>query len=244
MAMASFVMGLSQSHPAFATSGATSGAATSANEGRSQCPPNLAGRLRYTDGARQLVTVEASWPGAVVAEVGLWQRAGSCWRPAGGPWAGFIGRNGFSGHHREGDGTTPAGIYALGPVVYGNAPNPGTRYPYHRLACGDWWDEDPTSADYNTFQHVPCGQPPPFGGDSEALWTETYAYQSFVVVEYNAHPAVPYAGSAIFIHASRGMPTTGCVSLPLGDLDTLLRWLQPRQSPHVAMGPAGEITHY
>jgi L,D-peptidoglycan transpeptidase YkuD (ErfK/YbiS/YcfS/YnhG family) len=156
----------------------------------------------------------------------------------------LIGVNGFSDHHREGDGTTPAGIYGIGPTMYGNAPGPGTKYPYHRLVCGDWWDEDPTSPTYNTFQHVPCGHAPPFGGASEALWTETAAYPSFAVVEYNTHPVVPYAGSAIFVHASTGAATTGCVSVPLADLDQLLVWLTPTESPAIAMGQAGQLAGF
>ena len=42
--------------------------------------------------------------------------------------------------------------------IYGNEPDPGgLRYRYHRLVCGDWWDEDPYSPRYNHFVHVPCG---------------------------------------------------------------------------------------
>lgn len=205
------------------------------------CPGNLPTRLASTGKSRQLVSVEAPNGGTSLATLQLWQRTGSCWAPASPPWRALIGRNGFSDHHREGDGTTPVGIFEIGPVIYGNASNPGTQEPYHRLVCGDWWDEDPTSAGYNTFQHVPCGQQPPFGGDSEALWTETLAYASFAVVDYNTHPVVPYAGSGIFIHADIGAPTEGCISVPLGNLDRFLRWLDPRQSPVVVMGPASQI---
>jgi L,D-peptidoglycan transpeptidase YkuD (ErfK/YbiS/YcfS/YnhG family) len=204
------------------------------------CANNVAQRLRTTEGAGQLVTVEAANLETSIAEVSLWQRDGACWSLAGGPWSGLIGENGFSNHHREGDGTTPTGIFRIGPVVYGNAPNPGFRGAYHRLVCGDWWDEDSTSPAYNTFQHVACGQSPPFGGDSEALWTEGNYYPSFAVVEYNAHPVVPYAGSAIFVHADTGTPTTGCVSIPLAELNTFLRWLDPARLPTIAMAPAGE----
>jgi L,D-peptidoglycan transpeptidase YkuD (ErfK/YbiS/YcfS/YnhG family) len=208
------------------------------------CPANLADHLASTRDAGQLVTVEAREAASTVATVEAWRLVNRCWRSAGGPWPGVIGRNGFSDHHREGDGTTPTGIYGIGAVMYGTAPNPGTAYPYHRLVCGDWWDEDPTSADYNTFQHVPCGQAPPFGGSSEALWTETNAYPSFAVIEYNTRPVVPYAGSAIFLHADIGEATTGCVSLPLADLDRALDWLVPGQRPVIVMGPAAEIRRF
>jgi len=206
-----------------------------------RCAPNLADELRTTLGAGQLVTVEATNFETTVAAVDLWQRDRTCWARAGGPWTALIGLNGFSNHHREGDGTTPTGIYRIGPVVYGDAPNPGFHGRYRRLVCGDWWDEDPTSPAYNTFRHVPCGQLPPFGGDSETLWTETSYYPSFAVVEYNTGPVVPYAGSAIFVHASTGAPTTGCVSIPLSDLDTFLRWLDPTRVPTIVMGPVSEI---
>jgi L,D-peptidoglycan transpeptidase YkuD (ErfK/YbiS/YcfS/YnhG family) len=193
-----------------------------------------------------LITVEAdkTAPEDSVASVALWQRVGACWQEEAGPWSGRIGANGFSDHHREGDGTTPTGLYGIGPIVYGNAPNPGTRLPYHQLACGDWWDEDPASAAYNTFQQDPCGQTPPFGGDSEALWKETAAYPGLAVVEFNVDPVVPYAGSAIFVHADTGGPTNGCVSVPLADLDQLLRWLDPSQSPAIVMGPSAELARF
>jgi L,D-peptidoglycan transpeptidase YkuD (ErfK/YbiS/YcfS/YnhG family) len=116
--------------------------------------------------------------------------------------------------------------------------------PYHLLVCGDWWDEDPTSRHYNTFQHVPCGSRPPFGGDSEALWTETAAYPSFLVVDYNMGPVVAYAGSAIFVHASTGEATTGCISIPLPDLDQLLRTLDWARQPRLVMGPAAEVRRF
>jgi L,D-peptidoglycan transpeptidase YkuD (ErfK/YbiS/YcfS/YnhG family) len=206
----------------------------------------LANELESTGKARQLVTVEAATSNTSLASVALWQRttSRSCWKPAGGPWSGLIGANGFSDHHREGDGTTPTGFYGIGPIIYGNAPDPGTKEPYHRLVCGDWWDEDARSPEYNTFQHVPCGQTPQFGGDSEALWTETSSYPSLAVVEYNTAPVVPYAGSGIFIHAGTGTPTIGCVAIPLPDLDYFLRWLEASRSPAVVMGPSHEITHF
>jgi hypothetical protein len=47
-------------------------------------------------------------------------------------------------------------------VMYGAAPDPGVRYRYHRIACGDWWVEDPRSPYYNRFHHLPCERRPPF----------------------------------------------------------------------------------
>jgi L,D-peptidoglycan transpeptidase YkuD (ErfK/YbiS/YcfS/YnhG family) len=200
--------------------------------------------MASTGRAVQLITVEAPAADQTYATVEWWQKSGSCWALAGGPYTGRIGFDGFSDHHQEGQWSTPTGLYGIGPVAYGTAPNPGVREAYHQLACGDWWDEDPSSSQYNTFQHLPCGQHPSFAGDSEALWTESNAYPSFAVVNYNTTPVVPGAGSAIFIHADVGSPPEGCVSLPRAELDQLLRWINPADSPAVAMGPAAEITRF
>jgi L,D-peptidoglycan transpeptidase YkuD (ErfK/YbiS/YcfS/YnhG family) len=188
-----------------------------------------------TGHAQQLVTVDATSASSTIAVVRLWQRNGSCWRPVKGPWPARVGRNGLSSRHLEGDGTTPLGTFGIGSVAYGIAPDPGTKLAYHRLACGDWWDEDPSSPTYNRFVHIRCGTTPSFGAGSEALWRSTQAYAHFAVIEYNTDPIVPGRGSAIFIHAETGRPTNGCVSLPPADLDDLLRWLRPASAPAVAI---------
>lgn len=183
------------------------------------CPP-------ATGPAQQRITVVAPSVGATTASLSLWTRSGRCWRLAAGPWPARVGRNGLSAHHREGDGTTPLGTFRLGGTVYGVAANPGTRLAYHRLVCGDWWDEDPRSPGYNRFVHVACGRAPPFGGGSEALWTYRTAYAHFAVIGYNT-ARVPGRGSAIFLHADTGRATNGCVSVALSRLETLLRRLRP-----------------
>jgi L,D-peptidoglycan transpeptidase YkuD (ErfK/YbiS/YcfS/YnhG family) len=206
--------------------------------------PGLANELASTHGASQVVTVEASGYGTTVASLVLWQRSGACWRRVAGPWTARLGRSGLSDRKREGDGATPTGAYAIGSTVYGIASDPGVQGAYHRLVCGDWWDEDPGSPAYNTFRHVVCGTRPPFGGGSEALWQATVAYQQFAVIEYNAHPIVPGRGSAIFLHDDLGRPTNGCVSLPQRELLNVLRRLRPSAHPLIVLGTAAEIRRF
>lgn len=154
----------------------------------------------------------------------LWLQ--ECGRTVLGPWRARVGRSGLSAHRREGDGTTPIGTFAIGPTVYGLDADPGVKLRYHRLVCGDWWDEDPASATYNRFRHVACGASPPFGGDSEALWRAAVAYREFAVIEFNARPVVPGRGSGMFLHDDTGSGTNGCVSLPRPELVALLRRLR------------------
>jgi L,D-peptidoglycan transpeptidase YkuD (ErfK/YbiS/YcfS/YnhG family) len=143
----------------------------------------------------------------------------------------------------EGDGATPEGIYPIGSTMYGTNPNPGIRFAYHQLACGDWWDEDASSPGYNTFQHVSCGVTPAFAADSEALWTEGNAYPSMAVIDFNT-PSTGPIGSGIFLHTDVGIATQGCVSLPSADLITVLRWLNPSLHPVVVMGPDSVIRSF
>jgi L,D-peptidoglycan transpeptidase YkuD (ErfK/YbiS/YcfS/YnhG family) len=205
------------------------------------CPGNLAGTLAWHGSATQLITVDAPIGSSTTATLTAWAYRGGCWRSVLGPWSASVGSSGVSDHKQEGDGATPSGAYAIGPVMYGIDPNPGVAYRYHQLVCGDWWDEDPGSSTYNTFQHVACGTTPPFGGASEALWTVSPAYDLFAVVQYNSGPVEPGAGSAIFLHVDTGSPTAGCVSLPAGDLEALLEWLQPGADPLIVIGTAAEI---
>jgi len=210
----------------------------------SAAPRSCVAATPATGYARQLVTVAASGSRSTRATVRIWRRHGACWSPIGGPWAARIGSRGVSSQHREGDGTTPAGLFGFGPVIYGVAPDPGVRYRYHRLVCGDWWDEDPASAGYNEFRHVGCGTRPSFGAGSEALWRSTRAYRHFALIDYNVDPAVPGRGSAIFLHADTGYPTNGCVSLALPELVRVLRWLRPGSDPSILIGTRSRLAAF
>lgn len=171
----------------------------------------------------------------------------SPWHPVFAAWQAETG----SGHllaataRREGDHATPIGVFGIGPTLYGNNPDPGgLHYAYHHLACGDWWDEDPNSPDYNRFVHVPCGTRPAFAAWSEALWTETVAYPYFAVVQFNSDPTVrePDApGAGIFLHSWVGGATEGCIALPETELLRVLRWLRPDEHPVIEIGTVSEV---
>ena len=206
------------------------------------CPANLANELRSAPAGSQLITVEAKTMRSTHASLRIWRRSGRCWVAAGGPYAARLGRSGLSANRREGDGTTPAGTFRIHPTMYGNEADPGVAFRYRRLRCGDWWNEDPSSPTYNSFQHVRCGSPPPFGVNSEGLWQNPRAYPYFAVVEFNMRPVVPGRGSGIFLHAQTGGPTNGCVSLGKSDLRFVLRWLRPGGDPSIAIGTHRQLT--
>src|SRR5919204_1068513 len=229
------------------TACAALGAAASASGEQARtsgCPPTLANQLASTGSGAQLVTVVAPRSTSTRGTLRLWRRAQGCWLALAGPWPAWLGRRGISHHKREGDRTTPAGAFGIGGVMYGVAPNPGVRYRYHRIVCGDWWVEDPRSRWYNRFRHVRCGARPPFRVTSEDLSRSPTAYRHFALVRYNVDPVVPGRGSGIFLHASTGRPTLGCVSLALPQLLTTLRWLRPAGAPVIVIGSAAEIRRF
>jgi L,D-peptidoglycan transpeptidase YkuD (ErfK/YbiS/YcfS/YnhG family) len=205
------------------------------------CPSNLANDLRVQPAATQLITVQAATTRTTRASLRLWRKSGRCWRPADGPYPARLGVNGLSADRREGDGTTPVGTFRIHPTMYGNEADPGVAFRYRRVRCGDWWDEDPSSPTYNSFQRVGCGRKPPFGVKSEGMWQSPRAYPYLAVLEFNMRPVVPGRGSGIFLHADTGGPTNGCVSVSRPQLRAVLRWLRPADAPQIAIGTSAQL---
>jgi L,D-peptidoglycan transpeptidase YkuD (ErfK/YbiS/YcfS/YnhG family) len=199
------------------------------------CPSNAANDLRPQPSSSQLITVETTSTNTTYGTLRTWRHSAGCWVAADGPYAARVGRNGIRKNRREGDGTTPIGTFRIGRVMYGNEPNPGVKFRYQRLRCGDWWNEDPSSPTYNTLQRLKCGEQPPFAVKSLGMWQERTAYTHLAVVEFNMNPVVPGRGSGIFLHAQTGGPTNGCISLRRPDLVRVLRWLRPSSAPRITI---------
>jgi L,D-peptidoglycan transpeptidase YkuD (ErfK/YbiS/YcfS/YnhG family) len=219
-------------------------AATGSESAATQCAPTLANQLEWTGASTQLVTVASLRPRSQSGAMRVWEKRGECWERVAGPWPAWLGIRGISEHKREGDLTTPSGAFGIQRVMYGVGPNPGVRYRYHRIACGDWWVEDPRSPFYNRFRHVRCGTKPPFRTTSEDMSRSPTSYRHLAVIDYNTHPIVPGRGSGIFLHVSHGNPTLGCVSVALPQLLTLLRWFDPAKQPLIVIGTRATIRKF
>ncbi|SCE93881.1 L,D-peptidoglycan transpeptidase YkuD, ErfK/YbiS/YcfS/YnhG family [Micromonospora viridifaciens] len=196
---------------------------------------------------RQALVVTGDGYRTTHATLQAYAKADDRWGPALPPLPARIGADGFSDQHVEGVPTTPTGVYAIGPTMYGIAADPGVRYPYHRVVVDDWWNANPDSPHYNSFQRSATNP----GGDSEALWREDPAYTHFAVIAYNMPPTVetpvPNAGSGIFLHEFSkpdGNATAGCVSLAHDHLVTVLTWLDPAASPCIVLCPEQHLDRY
>jgi L,D-peptidoglycan transpeptidase YkuD (ErfK/YbiS/YcfS/YnhG family) len=231
---------------ATATSGTISG--SDVKPGFFPSPSNKAANLKtLPTTTQQVIIVTGDGYNTTNATLETYAIIRGRWVAVSAPLPARIGKNGFSDNHVEGVPTTPTGVYSIGPTMYGIAANPGVRYPYHQLVANDWWNENPNSTAYNTFQHTSTNP----GGYSEALWTEKPAYTHFAVITYNMPPnvakPVPNAGSGIFLHefsSTPSGPTAGCVSLSHAHLVGVLTWLNPAADPRIVICPAQNLGRY
>ncbi|MGB7103647.1 MAG: L,D-transpeptidase family protein [Acidimicrobiales bacterium] len=179
----------------------------------------------------QVITVEALTAFSQTAVLRTWRlQSDGRYKQVVGPFVAFVGVNGVR-PTREGLGRTPVGVFTL-TQAFGNEPNNGTKLPYLLVRPEDWWDENPLSAQYNRL--VVSSVSP--GGNSENLYYAGVAYAHAVVINYNTDPVVKGAGSGFFLHVSFGAPTEGCVAIPEGDLDRVMRWLNPSLHPVISIG--------
>ena len=210
-------------------SSAAAGALAATSSAAPSARPAAVAAARRTGG--QLVTVLAPSYRATQAELTAYRRQDGRWRRVFGPWIVWIGRNGMArpGAKREGDGRTPSGTFGFG-FFFGVDPNPGVHFPYRRIHESDVWDDDASSPLYNEWVDDQYANP---GAAPEPMDVSAYDYGA--VIAYNT-ARTPGLGSAIFLHINIGTPTAGCVTLPVGELLKVLRWLNPAASPQITIG--------
>lgn len=163
------------------------------------------------------------------------ERRGRRWSVKLGPFDAVVGRNGIAppGAKREGDGTTPSGLFPL-EGAFGYASHAVTKMPYRRILEDDVWVDDPASADYNTWKKIA-----ETGGVSAELMRRTDGlYEYGLITGYNRNPVVKGRGSAIFFHVWRGpgIPTDGCIGMAREHMMAILAWLDPAANPLTAIG--------
>jgi L,D-peptidoglycan transpeptidase YkuD (ErfK/YbiS/YcfS/YnhG family) len=198
----------------------------------------LVARLKGVHDATQVISVTTKHYGSVHAKVRAFDKTGSGWKQIAGPWSAWIGRNGFAppGHKREGDGRAPSGSFHFS-FFFGVDPNPGVHFRWRHAGPHDYWDDDSTSARYNTWVNARHHSA---GTDPEPMHVSP-SYEDGAAINYNAS-RTPYRGSAIFLHVTHHSPTSGCVALPRSHVIALLRWLRPADHPRIVMGRTATVT--
>jgi L,D-peptidoglycan transpeptidase YkuD (ErfK/YbiS/YcfS/YnhG family) len=205
---------------------------------RRPAPRLLVTRLKGVGDATQVISVTTAHYGSTHATVQAFAKSATGWRRVAGPWSAWIGRDGFAppGAKREGDGRTPSGSYHFS-FFFGVDANPGVRYPWRHAAANDYWDDDSSSARYNTWVNTDRHSA---GSDPEPMDAPP-SYDDVAVIAYNT-ARTPGRGSAIFLHVTHHSATSGCVALPRAHVLRLLHWLDPKDHARIIMGRTATVT--
>ncbi|MFG2678759.1 L,D-transpeptidase [Streptomyces sp. NPDC048392] len=207
-------------------------------------PRPLPARMADTGGGAQLITAVAPDTGSTTGTVTWWDRGRGSdgrWVRAGSAPARFGSGGLTDGATRvQGTNTTPTGLYDL-PYAFGIAAAPhGTEYRYRPVRPDSWWCQDNASRSYNRWTE-------PRPADCRATEAEHLAayraqYAHALVVGFNYDRPVRGRGAGIFLHVNGRGATAGCVSVPAEAMRRILRWAEPAERPHLAIGTSDGAT--
>jgi L,D-peptidoglycan transpeptidase YkuD (ErfK/YbiS/YcfS/YnhG family) len=207
--------------------------------------------------ARQMVLVTTADWNTNTGTLHTYLRDGDSWVADGDAVPVTIGRNGAAwglGLHstqatgpvkREGDGRSPAGVFAIG-QAFGYAEHADTALPYAQMQATSWCMDVVASPLYNTIVDARNVGDAAVAGSSEAMRLDLHnqgdqRYKAGFVIEHNPD-GVKGAGSCIFAHLWKapGEPTTGCTAMAEAVMQRLYGWLRPDAHPVFVLLPQAE----
>jgi L,D-peptidoglycan transpeptidase YkuD (ErfK/YbiS/YcfS/YnhG family) len=173
----------------------------------------------------QALVVASPYADSESGELRVYRRTGDEWEKVK-TFATHNGSAGWLADRREGDKTSPIGVFTLSDAG-GYAENPGTKLPYTR--------DKGLSASASVA----------YGPEYERV------FDYVIAIDYNRTPGTPPTdrtrplgkdrGGGIWLHLDHDSGTNGCVTLKKDDLVWLLENLDPEAHPRIAMGPAAEL---
>ena len=131
-----------------------------------------------------------------------------------------LGKSGLSRNRREGDFTTPKGLFKLGLLYYRKDRVKLTKCLIKKkiIKKNMGWCDDSKSRKYN--QEISF----PFRYSAEKLYRKDNIYDILINIKYNHFPIVKDKGSAIFLHLSKKKykATNGCIGIKKKDFLKIL----------------------
>jgi L,D-peptidoglycan transpeptidase YkuD (ErfK/YbiS/YcfS/YnhG family) len=222
--------------------------------------PTGAGDASRWRHARQMVVVTTGGWDDVHGQLRTFERTeGGAWREAAGPRPVVIGRTGAAwgiGLHdipagdpgpakREGDGRSPAGVFAIG-EAFGYAATATTALPYAAMDASDYCIDVSGSPLYNRIVDADDVGADAVRESTEPMRRDLHAdgdqrYRLGFVIEHNPRGKA-MAGSCIFAHLwkSADSATAGCTAMQAETMQALLAWLDPKQQPVFVLLPQAE----
>jgi len=138
-----------------------------------------------------------------------------------------VGKKGFSENKKEGDYTTPKGIFRLGNIYYraDRLRKPQSKLKAIKIKKEMGWCDDPKSKFYNKL--IKIRKRSKF--NYEKLFRRDYKYDLLILIKYNYEKVIKYKGSAIFLHLTKNYSNTkGCVALQKKDFLILLKLINEK----------------
>ncbi len=135
-----------------------------------------------------------------------------------------IGKNGLSSNKKEGDYSTPKGLYYLEKLYFrkDRVGIPKCKIPKKIIKKNMAWGDDPKHKKYNQEIQIYTSN------YKESLYRTDNAYDYIISISHN-HKKVPNKGSAIFIHLTDNYkPTAGCIALKINDFEILLKLIDKK----------------
>ena len=129
-----------------------------------------------------------------------------------------VGKKGFNINKKEGDYTTPKGLFNLKKLYIrkDRVGVPKCKIPKKIIKKNMAWCDDPDHPKYNEEIQL-------YNNSKESLYRSDNIYDYIISINHN-HKKIPHKGSAIFIHLTNNYkPTAGCVALKKKDFEILLK---------------------
>ncbi|MBQ3526784.1 MAG: hypothetical protein IJA63_10980 [Akkermansia sp.] len=214
-----------------------------------------------TNCSQAVIGIAEGWNSSHVTLSVVEKNASGQWVRVLGPFKGRLGRNGLVwglGIHanpgratvkREGDGRSPAGVFAIGGlwVTNKNYVKHHRSIPYVKVGPNDLWVSDVNYPKlYN--RHIRLDHPARTEWELREQMRQTdYAHSIKLLICHNTAERrggpVVGAGSSIFFHIWRkngGSPTAGCTAMAEANLRAIIARLQPSRHPVYILLPHAE----
>jgi len=131
-----------------------------------------------------------------------------------------IGKSGITSSKKEGDLSSPKGIFKLGMLYYrkDRIKSLKSKIKKRIIKKNMGWCFDSRCKKYNKEIYFP------FKYRAEKLYRKDHIYDIFINIKYNCHPVVKEKGSAIFLHLAKinYKPTSGCIAITKKDFLKIL----------------------
>ena len=135
-----------------------------------------------------------------------------------------IGKNGFNSNKREGDYSTPKGLFSLKKLYFRKKRVSIPKCRLNKKAIKKYmaWCDDPNDKRYNEEIKIHNKKL------RESLFRKDHTYDYVISIDYNKKK-IPNKGSAVFIHLTENYkPTAGCIALKKKDFEILIKLIDKK----------------